>query len=65
MIDADLHLLGALARLLAWLIPRNRLRPVEVVAEYHKTLLDELNLIEQATAPSSSATSGINLLYVL
>lgn len=48
VIDADLELLEALARLVAWLVPRNRLRPVEVVREYRKTLLDELNLMSEA-----------------
>ncbi len=48
VIDADLQLLQALARLVAWLVPRNRLRPVEVVSEYRKTLLDELNLMSEA-----------------
>ena len=48
IIDADLRLLEALARLVAWLIPHNRLRPLEVVQEYRKTLLDELNLMSEA-----------------
>ncbi len=48
VIDADLRLLEALARLVAWLIPHNRLRPLEVVQEYRKTLLDELNLMSEA-----------------
>ena len=48
VIDADLRLLEALARLVAWLIPHNRLRPLEVVHEYRKTLLDELNLMSEA-----------------
>ena len=66
VIDADLHLLEALARLLAWLIPRNRLRPVEVVAEYRKTLLDELNLMSEAANAIQLKRNfeGSNLLYV-
>ncbi|MGL4205200.1 MAG: ubiquinone biosynthesis regulatory protein kinase UbiB [Aeromonadaceae bacterium] len=66
VIDADLRLLEALARLLAWLIPRNRLRPVEVVAEYRKTLLDELNLMSEAANAIQLKRNfeGSNLLYV-
>ena len=48
VIAADLRLMAALARWVAWLFPRNRLRPVEVVAEYHKTLEAELNLMSEA-----------------
>lgn len=48
VIDADLRLLESLARLVAWILPHNRLRPVEVVTEYRKTLLDELNLMREA-----------------
>ena len=36
------------ARIIATLLPNNRLRPVEVVEEYRRTLLDELNLMSEA-----------------
>lgn len=66
VIEADLRLLEALARLLAWLLPRNRLRPVEVVTDYRKTLLDELNLMSEAANAIQLKRNfdGSNLLYV-
>ena len=49
VIDADLRLMQALARLVARFVPQSaRLRPVEVVEEYRKTILDELNLMREA-----------------
>ncbi|WP_409421282.1 ubiquinone biosynthesis regulatory protein kinase UbiB [Pseudaeromonas sp. ZJS20] len=48
VIDADLRLMATLAGGVAWLFPRNRLRPVEVVVEYRKTLEAELNLMSEA-----------------
>nr|WP_086939263.1 ubiquinone biosynthesis regulatory protein kinase UbiB [Thaumasiovibrio occultus] len=49
VIKADIKLMYRLARLVARLIPdARRLRPVEVVREYEKTLLDELNLMREA-----------------
>lgn len=46
---ADLTLMEKLARLLAkWFSEGKRLRPVEVVKEYRKTLLDELDLNREA-----------------
>lgn len=48
-IEADLRLMTALARLVSRFAPSSaRLRPVEVVAEYRKTILDELNLMREA-----------------
>nr|BAL53243.1 ubiquinone biosynthesis protein AarF [uncultured Gammaproteobacteria bacterium] len=48
-IQQDLELLAALARLLVRLAPEaRRLRPVEVVAEFAKTTLDELDLVREA-----------------
>ena len=66
VIDADLELLEALARLVAWLVPHNRLRPVEVVREYRKTLLDELNLMSEAANAIQLRRNfeGSPLLYV-
>ncbi|MCR9024012.1 ubiquinone biosynthesis regulatory protein kinase UbiB [Aeromonas caviae] len=49
VIEADLRLMQALARLVARFVPQSgRLRPVEVVEEYCKTILDELNLMREA-----------------
>lgn len=50
VIDADVSLMQSMASLIARLVPErsSRLRPVEVVQEYRKTLLDELNLLREA-----------------
>ncbi len=49
LIKADMRLMYRLASLLPHLLPDGRrLRPVEVVLEYEKTLLDELNLLREA-----------------
>ncbi|MGL6117621.1 ubiquinone biosynthesis regulatory protein kinase UbiB [Plesiomonas sp.] len=49
IIKADVRLMYRLARTLPRLLPDGRrLRPVEVVREYEKTLLDELNLMREA-----------------
>ncbi|MFM5157092.1 ubiquinone biosynthesis regulatory protein kinase UbiB [Aeromonas veronii] len=49
VIEADLRLMQALARLVARFVPQSaRLRPIEVVEEYRKTILDELNLMREA-----------------
>ncbi|HEH9427331.1 TPA: ubiquinone biosynthesis regulatory protein kinase UbiB [Aeromonas sobria] len=49
VIEADLRLMQALARLVARFAPQSaRLRPIEVVEEYRKTILDELNLMREA-----------------
>ncbi|PSJ43673.1 ubiquinone biosynthesis regulatory protein kinase UbiB [Zobellella endophytica] len=50
VIDADVSLMQSMANLIARLVPErsSRLRPVEVVQEYRKTLLDELNLLREA-----------------
>ncbi|MCJ2378590.1 ubiquinone biosynthesis regulatory protein kinase UbiB [Vibrio sp. ZSDZ34] len=48
-IDADIKLMYRMARLVAKALPEaRRLKPVEVVAEYEKTLLDELDLRREA-----------------
>ncbi|MGP7735017.1 ubiquinone biosynthesis regulatory protein kinase UbiB [Oceanimonas smirnovii] len=48
-IEADVSLMHSMASLIARLVPErsSRLRPVEVVEEYRKTLLDELNLLRE------------------
>ncbi|MGD8108699.1 ubiquinone biosynthesis regulatory protein kinase UbiB [Pantoea sp. FN0302] len=49
VIKADMRLIYRLARWLPRLMPESRrLRPVEVVADYEKTLIDELNLLREA-----------------
>ena len=48
-IEADVDLLISLARLIQnWLPDGKRLRPVEVVSEYKRTILDELDLLREA-----------------
>ncbi|MFG0833132.1 ubiquinone biosynthesis regulatory protein kinase UbiB [Aeromonas bivalvium] len=66
-IEADLRLMTALARLVARFIPSSaRLRPVEVVEEYRKTILDELNLMREAANAIQLRRNftGSNALYV-
>ncbi|WP_116475411.1 ubiquinone biosynthesis regulatory protein kinase UbiB [Zobellella maritima] len=50
VITADVSLMHSMASLIARLVPErsSRLRPVEVVEEYRKTLFDELNLLREA-----------------
>ncbi|NLS13691.1 ubiquinone biosynthesis regulatory protein kinase UbiB [Vibrio sp. SM6] len=49
VIDADLKLMQRMARIIASALPAaRRLKPVEVVREYEKTLLDELDLRREA-----------------
>ncbi|GAL05617.1 ubiquinone biosynthesis monooxygenase UbiB [Photobacterium aphoticum] len=49
VIQADIKLMYRMASLLAKMLPEaRRLRPMEVVREYEKTLLDELNLMREA-----------------
>ena len=48
-IEADMDLLFTLAQVLQkWLPDGKRLRPVEVVTEYQKTLVDELDLLRES-----------------
>ncbi|PJC85179.1 ubiquinone biosynthesis regulatory protein kinase UbiB [Vibrio sp. HA2012] len=49
VIDADIKLMYRLARIVSRVLPASRrLKPVEVVYEYEKTLLDELDLRREA-----------------
>ena len=49
VIDADIKLMYRLARIVAKVVPdARRLKPVEVIREYEKTLLDELDLRREA-----------------
>jgi ubiquinone biosynthesis protein len=67
VIERDLEVLYALARLAEKYWPEGRrLRPVEVVAEYEKTILDELDLLREAAnaAQLRRNFAGSDLLYV-
>src|SRR5262249_37137020 len=67
VIERDLEVLYALAELAQryWAESR-RLRPVEIIAEYEKTILDELDLMREAANASQLKRNflGSNLLYV-
>ena len=67
VIKRDIEVLYALARLTQryWSESR-RLRPVEVVGEYEKTILDELDLMREAANASQLKRNfaGSDLLYV-
>jgi ubiquinone biosynthesis protein len=67
IIKRDLEVLYALAGLAQryWSEAR-RLRPLEIVAEYEKTILDELDLMREAANASQLKRNflGSNLLYV-
>ncbi|MDH4072112.1 MAG: ubiquinone biosynthesis regulatory protein kinase UbiB [Gammaproteobacteria bacterium] len=67
LIDRDLDVLYALASLAdRYWAPAKRLRPLEVVAEYEKTIIDELDLMREAanTAQLKRNFEGSDLLYV-
>lgn len=56
VIKADLKLIYRLARWVPRLLPDGRrLRPTEVVREYEKTLIDELNLLRNLPMPFAGA----------
>lgn len=67
VIKADMRLIYRLARWLPRLMPESRrLRPVEVVADYEKTLIDELNLLREAANSIQLRRNfeNSNMLYV-
>jgi ubiquinone biosynthesis protein len=67
IIGRDLEVLATLAALAArWWPEAHRLRPVEIVAEYRKTILDELDLLREAANASQLKRNfaGSSLLYV-
>jgi ubiquinone biosynthesis protein len=67
LIERDLEVLYALAGLAdKYWEPAKRLRPLEVVAEYEKTIIDELDLMREAanTAQLKRNFEGSDLLYV-
>ncbi|HEY1899901.1 MAG TPA: ubiquinone biosynthesis regulatory protein kinase UbiB [Steroidobacteraceae bacterium] len=66
-IERDLELFYALARLAARYWPESRrVRPLEVVAEYERTVLDELDLMREAAnaAQLKRNFAGSDLLHV-
>ncbi len=66
-IERDLEVLYALARLAhRYWAPARRLRPLEIVGEYEKTILDELDLMREAAnaAQLKRNFAGTQLLYV-
>jgi ubiquinone biosynthesis protein len=66
-IERDIEVLFALAELANRYWPESaRLRPVELVHEYHKTILDELDLMREAAnaAQLKRNFAGSTLLYV-
>ncbi|MCC5854199.1 MAG: ubiquinone biosynthesis regulatory protein kinase UbiB [Idiomarina sp.] len=66
-IAADLELMESVAKLAARLLPDGRrLKPVEVIREYRKTLLDELNLAREAANAIQLRRNFANsdLLYI-
>jgi len=67
LIERDLEVLEALAHLAnAYWVEARRVRPVEVVAEYRKTIIDELDLLREAGNASQLRRNfaGSTLLYV-
>jgi len=67
VIDLDLAVMDLLARLANDYWPEaHRLRPIEIVDEYRKTILDELDLMREAAnaAQLKRNFTGTNLLYV-
>ena len=67
IIDLDLEVLDTLARLAdEYWVDARRLRPIELVREYRKTILDELDLLREAgnAAHLKRNFAGSRLLYV-
>jgi len=67
LIERDIEVMHVLARLvLDYASEGHRLRPVEVVREYEKTILDELDLMREAAnaAQLKRNFAGSELLYV-
>ncbi len=67
LIEQDLEVLYAVARLAErWWTEARRLRPVDVVAEYEKTILNELDLLREAANATQLRRNwqGSPLIYV-
>jgi len=66
-IERDLEVLYAMAQLAErWWAESKRLRPIEIVSEYEKTILDELDLMREAANATQLKRNfaGSALLYV-
>jgi ubiquinone biosynthesis protein len=64
-LDLDvMYLIAGMAQ--RWWIESRRLKPIEIVREYEKTILDELDLLREAANASQLKRNfaGSNLLYV-
>ncbi|MFM2480765.1 ubiquinone biosynthesis regulatory protein kinase UbiB [Celerinatantimonas sp. YJH-8] len=66
VIDSDIRLMRRFAKLLMWIPDARRLRPVEVIEEYRRTLLGELDLIREAANAIQLRRNfeGSKLLYI-
>lgn len=66
VIDSDVRLMRRFARVMCLIPDARRLRPVEVIEEYRRTLLDELDLVREAANAIQLRRNfeGSNLLYV-
>jgi ubiquinone biosynthesis protein len=67
MIELDLEVLYTIAGLAQrWWVESRRLKPLDIVREYEKTVLDELDLLREAANASQLKRNfaGSNLLYV-
>ncbi len=67
MIALDVEVLYTIARMAErWWVPSRRLKPLEIVREYEKTVLDELDLMREAANASQLRRNfaGSPLLYV-
>lgn len=66
LIDEDMRLLETLAAAVALFPETRRLRPREVVAEYKKTIIDELDLLRESANAAQLRRNfeGSKLLYV-
>jgi len=67
LIERDLEVLFAIAKLAdKYWANGKRLRPIEIVAEYEKTVIDELDMMREAanTAQLKKNFDGSDLLYV-
>jgi ubiquinone biosynthesis protein len=67
VIEQDVSIMFSLARLLEWAVKESRrLHPTEVVAEFEKTLFDEMDMMREAAnaAQLKRNFEGSDLLYV-
>jgi ubiquinone biosynthesis protein len=67
LIERDIEVLNTIAHMAQrWWVESRRLRPIEIVREYQKTILDELDLLREAANASQLKRNfaGTSLLYV-